>query len=447
MSLMSKMPEELKGEIQLTMQKSPVGSSQSNGRAERAVRTIGGLTRAVLFEMQKTTGHQITVDDPLLTWRVRHAGWLHDRHHVRQDSHFTAYHARRGKPYDGQITKFGASVLYVMPAKKSDKPKRLEHHWSYGVWVGKTEDSEEHIVLTSDGARLARTVRVLDEAVAKEKAMWLHVCGVPWDLRKASHPDGKKMRKVQPVPTLLPQAVHPDSENQTSEHHEDGCADQPTNEDPVPEMPEVNRHEREDQEMTIPSTASSSSTTHMSCPACAGQHRAHTRLLGCNLWRPVAEKRSISAAENAASKRGRVQKALDRERQVRRPQEDVPDLAYSLEIAGAIPSDAMITDGTTDQINAPTQEEKRARVAALPDVGEDFFGTVTDEMRQAGRLKELENLEEFGVFESIATEDCVNDKVLGTTWVERLKNGECRSRLCVQDFATTKSDEYFAPTC
>ena len=111
MSLMSKMPEELKGEIQLTMQKSPVGSSQSNGRAERAVRTIGGLTRAVLFE---------TMDHPLLTWGVRRAGWLHDRYHVRQDSHFTANHARRGKPYDGQITKFGASVLYMMPAKKSE---------------------------------------------------------------------------------------------------------------------------------------------------------------------------------------------------------------------------------------------------------------------------------------------------------------------------------------
>ena len=42
---------------------------------------------------------------------------------------------------------------------------------------------------------------------------------------KASHPDGKKMRKVQPVPILLPQAVQPDSENQTSEHHEDGGAE------------------------------------------------------------------------------------------------------------------------------------------------------------------------------------------------------------------------------
>ena len=184
---------------------------------------------------------------------VRHAGWLHDRYHVRQDSHLTAYHARRGKPYDGQITKFGASVLYMMPAKKSDKPKRLEHHWSYGVWVGKTEDSQEHIVLTSDGARIARTVRVLDEVVAKEKVMWLHVCGVPYHPRKASHPDGKKMRKVQPVPILLPQAVQPDSENQTSEHHEDGVADQPTNEDPEPEMPEDNRHERKKQEMIIPS--------------------------------------------------------------------------------------------------------------------------------------------------------------------------------------------------
>ena len=212
-SLMSKMPNELKGEIQLTLQKSPVGRSQSNGRAERAVRTIGGLTLAVLFEIQKTTGHRGTVDDPLLLWRVRHAGRFNDRYHVRQDSHLTAYHARCGKPYDGQITKFGASVLYMMPVKKSDKPKRLEHHWSYGVWVGRTEDSEEHIVLTSDGARIARTVHVLDEAVAKEKALWLHVCGVPWDPRKASHPDGKKLQKVQPVPILLPQAAQPDSEN------------------------------------------------------------------------------------------------------------------------------------------------------------------------------------------------------------------------------------------
>ena len=106
----------------------------------------------------------------------------------------------------------------------------------------------------------------------------------------------------------------------------------------------------------------------------------------------------------------------------------------------------MITDVTTDQNNAPSQEEKRARVAALADVGEDLFGTITDEMRQAGRLKEMKNLEEFEVFESIPVEDCVNAKVFGTTWSERLKNLVCRSRLCVQDFARTKSDEYFAPT-
>ena len=141
-----------------------------------------------------------------------------------------------------------------------------------------------------------------------------------------------------------------------------------------------------------------------------------------------------------------MRETLDRERLAKLSQEDVLDLAYSLEIAGAISSDAMIMDESTDQINVLMQEEKRARVAALADVGEDLFGTMTDEMRQAGRLKELENLEEFEIFENIAIEDCVNDKVLDTTWVESLKNGECRSRLCVQDFATAKSDEYFAPT-
>ena len=142
----------------------------------------------------------------------------------------------------------------------------------------------------------------------------MHVCGVPWDPRKASHPDGKTMRKVQSEPILLPHAVQQDSVNQTSEHHVGESADQSTNENHVPETLEVDQDEREDQEMTIPSAASSSSTKHTSCPACAGQHRAHTRHPGCNLWRPEAEKRSISAADIAFSKRGRVQEALDRER-------------------------------------------------------------------------------------------------------------------------------------
>ena len=37
-------------------------------------------------------------------------------------------------------------------------------------------------------------------------------------------------------------------------------------------------------------------------------------------------------------------------------------------------------------------------------------------------------------------------KNLGTTWVDRRKGDECRSRLCVQDFAHVKSDDNFAPT-
>ena len=108
------------------------------------------------------------------------------------------------------------------------------------------------------------------------------------------------------------------------------------------------------------------------------------------------------------------------------------DFAYSLEIAGAIPSDAMIMNESTDRMNGGCRWG-----LVWPGDGRDEAG---GEVERAGESRGVWSFREHLI------ETCVDDKKLGTTRVERLKNGECRSRLCVQDFAITERDEYFAPT-
>ena len=74
------------------------------------------------------------------------------------------------------------------------------------------------------------------------------------------------------------------------------------------------------------------------------------------------------------------------------------------------------------------------------------------EMVQTGRREELEGFAKRTVYEvrSRAWAEAQGYPIFGTRWVDRMKGGKVRSRLCVQEFNTKKgkmgSDELFAPT-
>ncbi len=59
---------------------------------------------------------------------------------------------------------------------------------------------------------------------------------------------------------------------------------------------------------------------------------------------------------------------------------------------------------------------------------EGLWNDITPEMLESGRNKELRQIDEFEVFTMIDEKDCVGEKVMGATWVDRRKGDECRSR-------------------
>ena len=71
-----------------------------------------------------------------------------------------------GGPYRGKLVEFGETVLAHLPevGKGSGNPApKLADRWKSGVWLGKSDLTDEHLVRTDDGVVYARTVRRLAE--------------------------------------------------------------------------------------------------------------------------------------------------------------------------------------------------------------------------------------------------------------------------------------------
>ncbi len=88
MNLMLAIQSELP-DLRIKFQKSPVGSSASNGAAERSARTITQFTLTSALDCEARTGCQEGNKDRSLKWATRHASWLYNRLSVKTGSNAT----------------------------------------------------------------------------------------------------------------------------------------------------------------------------------------------------------------------------------------------------------------------------------------------------------------------------------------------------------------------
>ena len=79
-----------------------------------------------------------------------------------------------GGPYRGKLVEFGETVLAHLPevGKRSGNPApKLADRWKSGVWLGKSDLTDEHLVRTDDGVVYARSVRRLAENSWSEETL------------------------------------------------------------------------------------------------------------------------------------------------------------------------------------------------------------------------------------------------------------------------------------
>ena len=131
------------------LEQSRVGDSNSNGRVERAIQDLKGLTRTLRSALESDVGGKISLDHPIVPWMVRHAGHLITTSRVR-DGGRTAYQLMKGRRSNAKLVPFGESVLFKIP-KTANRVGEFEDRWETGAWLGFVMRSGEHLVGTDKG--------------------------------------------------------------------------------------------------------------------------------------------------------------------------------------------------------------------------------------------------------------------------------------------------------
>ncbi|CAK0870594.1 unnamed protein product [Prorocentrum cordatum] len=209
-AIMDGVVSELAGKV--TAELTPKHSSQSNP-AEAAVKIVEGQTRVLRLDIEKRYDTKVTAAMPIWAWMMRHAGWLHERFSRRAGGQ-SPHEIATGTPYKGDICNFGETVLYriARPAHRGltggRRLRRGEAQWGKGIWVGRSDESQEHLVMTPRGLDRARTVRRLPEGRQADKELLMTVTGLPWAARTAPE-RSKRRRAPQQIATELPRAEGP----------------------------------------------------------------------------------------------------------------------------------------------------------------------------------------------------------------------------------------------
>ena len=173
--------------IEVIPEESPVGESQSNGRVERAVRTVKGQIRTMKEAVDSRFQDRIAGHHPVLSWLPRHAAASIVRYNIGKDGR-TAHERWKGKKFKREVAEFGECVWYLKP--RSRGATGVMGRWSDGVWLGIREESGEAMIGTKDGLMRTRTIRRKASHEQRwNKAKLDEVTATPWNVGKETQRD------------------------------------------------------------------------------------------------------------------------------------------------------------------------------------------------------------------------------------------------------------------
>ena len=132
-------------------------------------------------------------------WTVRHAGWLLGAINK------TAFEDCFGKPYQGEELKFAWAALFRVAVSPSGKIRygvrqgREDARLVRGMWIGKTTESDEHLLANELGVYTTRTVKRVPDSELERADLVRSLQGTPWD-RLAGRPAGRPRKTVGTLP-------------------------------------------------------------------------------------------------------------------------------------------------------------------------------------------------------------------------------------------------------
>ena len=184
------------------LENSPVGDSQSNGIAERAVQAISEQTRVLRASLEAKLGAKVPGSHPVTCWLIEHAAELLNKYQKGEDGR-SAYQRLRGKPWTRDMVEFGEKVHFRMNQKAWPREYKLEARWGEGFWMGVKWRTGEQWIATTEGICKTSAIRRVGGHRRWDAEGLLKVKGVPWDhIQKDTEPGEVRVRFLDPA--LLP---------------------------------------------------------------------------------------------------------------------------------------------------------------------------------------------------------------------------------------------------
>ena len=118
---------------------------------------MGEMLRTLKHATETRVGGRLETDHPLISWMIRHCCWVFCRYHVRADGR-TPCEVLRNNSYRGGLACFGEIVWARVPGSRLLRGK-YEVNWLELVWLGKTENTEEHLCGDEHEVRKFWTIR------------------------------------------------------------------------------------------------------------------------------------------------------------------------------------------------------------------------------------------------------------------------------------------------
>ena len=396
------------------LQETPVYSSQSNGRAERAIQTVRRLAASLKMQVELKLGIKLTPEMHGWPRVIRHAAWTHNRFHVKLNGR-TCFEELYQTRYKHDVVPWGERVLFMQPkpfhrrVKGGKRRQKMDASMETGVWLGRAEESDEHLVGTPQGVQRARTVRRLEPDKRWDAEAFLGFRGLPWNVAAEAAPLAAQP-KVKVHFALPPSEVvkQPDGELRT--HGGDELEDV--------EEPEMVGQPLEDYSPSVAPDLLRSPASKREGPPLEAAAKESPAMREQEPSSPSGTKRESETPAEALDPRvpqqnadgGGVLEIYDT------MDEETPGLPE--EALESLESDALGTDGPDHPDN--WSEER----------------WITES--QKGKAKELGCLESYGVYQPVPRAEAIGGKYITARWEEvpKKKNGVwiVRSRFVAREF-------------
>ena len=457
-----------RGERITLRENSPVGSSGSNGVAERGVQSVEGVIRTLRSAFEERIGMRVKAEEKIVTFLAEYAAYLINKREIGKDGK-TAYERNKGKRGEVLAVEFGEKLLWKVRAK--NKMEKLNPRWEYGVFVGVKAVSGEIWVATKEGIRAVRSVRriAMEERWKPENKDW--VKHVPWNK------EGNDPEADGDIPEDPEEEPRPDGGR---------VAEGASSSSGGPRVIVVNTREVAPREFYIKKRDLEAHGHTRGCPGCktmiqGGTRQAHTaecrerfrklmrdeeKVRRTQEKRKEYEERMEEKEQKKEAKKKRKEERKDERGQKRRAEDDeveaerVRDEAPEEERGAKRKAEGDELEQERLRENAAASSESMA-IEAVSGGGEDQEEQAWDDVRggqlnteevRKARMEEVQYMKNKGLWEVVPRERAEAKRVVSVKWVDTNKGTEenpvIRSRLVARDFRVADKDreDLFAAT-